>query len=192
MQVCIIIILYLWLYICYLHTKLQIMIEAQKSFPIMPDFISNLPKYFMPCTELFCRYICKSWWAITFLLFTTDRLYNFAWSNNSLLIILEGSIWFTVFFTVCRLCCEVFNIMTHRQKLVVLSILFWCLLLTKYFTQNCLLGNACCFILSFDQNHILLQCIALYCRWSESHWFYHVENCVATIKHANIACQGWL
>lgn len=161
--------MYVYDYTFYLHTKLPIMIEVQNSFPIMPVFICSLLKYFMPCIELSYRYSCKSWLASSLLLFTTDRSYSFIllWSKNSLSIFFEDSIWFTViFFTACRLCCEVFNIMMQKE----IRTLMFAKMLTKYFTQNCSLDNAsstvCCFILLFDQNHdcdFIASCRKLCC-----------------------------
>lgn len=102
-----------WLYICYLHTKLQIIIAVQKSFPIMLDFIFKLLKYFMPCTELSYRYSCKNLWTISFLLFTTGWL-SIGYSTNFSFVLFEISTWLTVIlFTLCRLCCKVFDNMTQ-------------------------------------------------------------------------------
>lgn len=137
------------------------MIKVQKIFPTMPDFNCNLPKYFVPCIELSCKYSCKSSRAIAFLIFIPDWLSSsFAWSN-SLFIFFETSTWFTViFFTMRCLCCEVFIMAQINWKTSFFSILFQfflnvhCLQNTLYYPLDNASSTVYCLILLFDQNHV--------------------------------------
>lgn len=150
------------------------MITVQKSFPIMPDLIMKLLKYFAPCTELSSRYSCKNWLAVSFLLCTTGwLLYNLIWacSNNPLSIFFEASIWFTVIFlTMCCLCCKVF-IMSQTEKLAVFLKPF--LTFTAY---KIILHRIVRLIM------LLLRCVALHCYLNRVDFI--ASRCVATIKHS--------
>lgn len=141
----------------YPHTKLQIIINPQKSLPIIVDFIRILPRYFKPCIEVSCRYSCTSLRTIFIILLSDRTSRDLSRLNNFSLLIFFGisTRFTTILFTVCFFC-KIFGIMmqTIRRALgkCALSISF------RYFRKVLHVK------LLFDvPTMLLLRRIALYC-----------------------------